>query len=115
MENIIFEKVILPLVVIAIPALLGWIVSLLKKADRDRKQQRAEQQAHNELSVEADIAIMYDRLNHLSEKSVEEECCPLKTRRNMSIMFDVYERLGGNHGLGVQVNEALKLPERKQS
>lgn len=115
MEYLLFERVVLPLVVVAIPSLLGWIIKQLNDAARDRKAQHEEQLAHNALSVEADIASMYDRLESLCGRCVEKGCCSLKERKNIALMFDVYQRLGGNHGLEVQVKAALDLQNERNN
>lgn len=105
MTILILEKVIMPLLVVAITGLLGWIVRLLKKADRDRRA-----------NADASRALLYDKLKYLCELHIMQGYIDLDDRKNLDTLYSAYHNLNGNGFIKGIYNIAMKLPiERKDS
>ena len=113
METLLFERVILPLVVVAIPALFGWIIKQLNEAAKDRKQAADEQREHNALSIEADKVLYHDRLSHLCKSIIRDGFCTFADRDNLTYLYKTYKRLGGNHGIDDKYKKAMAQKVRE--
>ena len=95
----IIEKVLMPLLVIAIPVLMGWLIRVVKKMTSEQK-----------LNREAHLVVLHDRINHLCDKFIAAKLCTFEDRENLKYLFEVYEKMHGNHGLEDKYKKVMELP-----
>lgn len=91
------------LIVVGIPGLLGWIVALLKQANRDRKA-----------NAKASRALLYNELKRLSEKYIACGHIDLNSRANFQELYDAYCGLQGNGVIRDVYPRIMDLPTDKK-
>ncbi len=99
--DLIVERVVLPLAVTAIPILFGWIVALLRRADKDRRA-----------NADASRALLYDKLKFLCEKHIVAAYMTIEDRKNLQVLHEAYHDLQGNGFIDCLYEKADQLPIR---
>lgn len=84
------------------------------------KEDVTELKSESATAKQADIELLYDRINQKSKYFINElHGIPEDEIEDFTRMFDVYEKRGGNHGLGTKVNYCLTnlpvLPSQKNN
>lgn len=110
----IIEWLIIGGVVTAIVKMIENIM-LHKMKGRNSKQESLEEsilKVQDTLLViqESEIVILHDRLKYLSKSFISKGAISYDDLRDISNMYNVYKRLGGNGGITYLMETVMELP-----
>lgn len=90
-----------------IPTLLGGILTYIMKQLHDNKQS-------NHAMKNSMVLLLRSQIVEKCEKYLALGYLPDYARSCLEDLFEEYEALGGNHGVGKLVDQCFELPPRKK-
>lgn len=90
-------------VTVAVTSLMGYILKELKKIT-----------SQNHSTKNGMVLILRSQIVGKCEKCIEQGFISDYTRSCLEDLFEEYENLGGNHGVGALVEQAFALPPIKR-
>lgn len=120
-DPVTFEKIVAPVLVFIITGLLGWIATMIKKADRDRRElaeqeraartQREAEQDNDMKNIMAALrASLHNSLKQETERIIKQGYRSMDDSRNLQYMFEPYCAIKGNSIIEDLYSHAMAMP-----